>query len=194
MDPAGMVRRIEVAWFSLVAAVLAAGCNRTLILSEYGSKTGVSRADDGSVIARQRPHRGVDIKAYSIGDPVIASADGMVLFAIYRPREGTTVMIAHPTFSRFTIYSHLKQASVEANDLVARGDAIGKVGVFPASRKVIHVHWELCTNFLCRGEGHLGGTEDPLARTVGCFDRSKAYPSDALFLTLPVPCDTYVRP
>ncbi len=159
------------------------------MLSEYGTRIAVSRNADGSARARRRLHSGVDIRAHSIGDPVIASADGFVVRVKFDEVVGGSITVAHEPHGQWTRYLHLKQGGLEPGQRVHRGDVIGEVGLFPYSGGVIHVHWMLCTNSSCSGPGDLGGTSDPMKLNAGCFNREKEYQGSHLVLTYPVPCD-----
>lgn len=161
------------------------------MLSDYGSRVGLDRTDDGAVVAREHPHDGADIKAYAEGDPVLASADGWVEGITYDPEVGLEVMIAHPAYQRWTRYVHLRFAIVRTGERVLRGQQIGGVGLFWASGGVVHVHWMVCTTWTCSEPGPptLAGTEDPMAYSLGCFEPGVRHPADRLRLTLPVVCD-----
>jgi murein DD-endopeptidase MepM/ murein hydrolase activator NlpD len=78
----------------------------------------------------------------STGTPVLAAADGTVVLAgddagtplgPYKNLYGNLVIIQHdlPGFSEpvFTLYGHLAEVLVQANDAVAAGQEIGKVGM-----------------------------------------------------------------
>jgi len=168
--------------------ITSVGCGKELILSKYGSKSGVSRTRSGFAIPRWRPHRGVDIKAYYVGDKVIASHGGTVAHVKFSKKAGWRITIHHEPSGMYTRYVHLQSPIVKQGDDVRRGQKIGEVGLFPYSAKVVHVHWMLCTNARCFGAGALGGTKDPLKRSIGCFAKKRQYPHRELALTLPVPC------
>jgi len=152
-------------------------------LSGYGTRIAVARNDDGSARGRSTPHDGVDVGLYEIGDPVIASADGVVSWVGYEPKYGTEVVITHPSGYR-TGYLHLRSAAVRVGDRVLRGAVVGEVGLFWGSGEVIHVHWRLWRIV----HGSKSPNEDPLPWTDGCFDARKTYSSDRLALTFPVRC------
>lgn len=175
------------------AAWVCAACN-AIVLSEYGTHLGIHRAADGSALGRKRPHRGVDFKAQDVGDPVLAAAAGIVLYARHDACAGITIAIRHPDFDRVTKYVHLAEAAVQTGDLIARGDVIGRVGLFPCSDGVVHVHLELWLYgpelhaARRRALGDLVGTQDPLSWSAGCYDPRETYPEDYLVLTYPVDC------
>ena len=163
----------------LSALLLTAGCaTRPLILSGFGDVRGPEGypRTDGA-------HSGVDIGAV-VGTPVIAPADGSVVMARdNRDACGLIVVLDHPPLGLgyTTLYCHLSAYVVKAGDPVKRGDVIGKTGNtgLRAGSGFEHVHWELR-----RGGMH----EDPLTKTVGCFDPARQYPNDQLVLTYPVKC------
>lgn len=81
-----------------------------------------------------------------LGDPVFASADGLVLYAA-EPSEGwgkIVVLGHHAPDGRelHTMYAHLHRIDVAVGATVARGDRIGSVGTangyYPA-----HLHFEI---------------------------------------------------
>lgn len=171
----------------LVAAMLTfASCAGPTILSPYLSAHGAA----GGI--RRAPHAGVDF-AERHGAPAIAAADGIVWVASEPATPtgcGITVVIAHMEFGRFTSYAHLDRVLVQVNDVVRRGQQIGRVGTTGASAGVPHVHFELHTRFgmACHPDGYLSDTEDPLKISAGCYDANREYPRDKLVLTHPVQC------
>jgi len=130
---------------------------------------------------RDGPHRGVDI-AGLVGTPVISPADGWVAIARdNRDACGNIVIIQH-AFGYETVYCHLSSYAVSPGQGVKRGDLIGEIGTtgLRAGPGFEHVHWEL---------RHLGSHEDPLLKTVGCFDPKRSYArDDDIALTYPVKC------
>jgi len=81
-----------------------------------------------------------------LGDPVFATADGLVIYAGEpSPGWGNLVVIAHKTADGRTLhsmYAHLHRIRVSIGSLVARGGKIGSVGTangyYPA-----HLHFEM---------------------------------------------------
>lgn len=76
-----------------------------------------------------RLHRGLDIAA-PIGTPVLACAEGKVIFTGSRKRfrrYGTTVLLDHGK-GIYTYYAHLSEVLVKKNQKVRRGDKIALVG------------------------------------------------------------------
>ena len=100
-----------------------------------------------------------------LGDPVFATADGLVVFAgDPSPGWGNVVILAHrrPNGELVqSMYAHLDRIDVSCGELVARGRTIGHVGtahgLYPA-----HLHFEMRT-----GDGvdiGAGYGADPLNR------------------------------
>ncbi len=78
------------------------------------------------IFRRPEFHTGVDIAA-SPGTPVLAPADGTVIFAGSMPANGTLVILDHG-HGLSTTYSHLSAYAVRPGDRVRKGDVIGQVG------------------------------------------------------------------
>ncbi|MFQ6069515.1 MAG: M23 family metallopeptidase [Candidatus Aminicenantales bacterium] len=90
-----------------------------------------------------RMHWGIDI-ATQIGNPVVATADGVVLSTTNDKVGGLTVRISH-NFGYQTIYCHMSKFLVKPGDKVKRGDVIGLVG--KTGRAIgPHVHYEVRIN------------------------------------------------
>lgn len=86
-------------------------------------------------------HKAVDIAA-PYGSTVYAAAEGRVNYVSWiQTGYGYTIIIDHEDGFR-TLYSHLKGASVQAGDWVARGDPIGAVGSTGRSTGP-HIHFEV---------------------------------------------------
>ena len=170
----------------ILLAVSAAGCARKpIVLTGYGSRTGVS------LLPRKERHVGVDFYG-EIGAPVIAAADGLVVHVGQTRLAGHWILLEHEGFGRFTSYTHLSDVSFARGDRALRGEALGHVGLFDYSAGVPHVHVELCTVADC---GSFETTEDPLAITEGCWSPDETYATDRLVLTHPVACtDRWYNP
>ena len=166
-----------------------AACHRSRVLSPYGSRSAVSRRDDGFVVKRERLHSGVDFRVDLNGGPALAAADGTVDLIEFDGDAGFMISVGHPGTRYWTRYVHLRSAAVRVGERVRRGQVLGEVGVFKNSGGVMHVHFQLCRTVTCHGSGEMGSTEDPLSRTVGCFDPERVYPDLELVLTYPVRCD-----
>lgn len=92
---------------------------------------------------QERLHSGVDL-ATSIGTPVHAPADGIVLSAGYQPQYGNIITIDHGDGVQ-TCYGHLSRFAVKAKMRIHRGDVIGYVGNTGYSTGP-HVHYEVHVN------------------------------------------------
>lgn len=88
-------------------------------------------------------HNGVDISA-SLGEPVIAPAEGVVVFADLMSGYGRTIMIDHG-HGISTRYGHLASFAVVSGQQVRRGDTIGYVGLSGRSTGP-HLHYEVRIN------------------------------------------------
>jgi|GEM_PF-2391483 len=85
-------------------------------------------------------HRGIDIKADS-GTPVLATADGKVVYAGTDGGNGITVRLRH-TDGYVTAYKHLSKYIVERGDRVLLGQEIAAVGSTGLSTAP-HLHYEV---------------------------------------------------
>lgn len=85
-------------------------------------------------------HRGVDIST-DYGTPVLAPADGTVLFADFDSGYGRLVEIDHG-HGYMTRFGHLSAFAVTDGQTVHRGDVIGYVGMSGRSTGP-HVHYEV---------------------------------------------------
>ena len=88
-------------------------------------------------------HSGIDISA-AVGQPIIAPADGVVIFADYLGGYGRAVMIVHG-HGISTRYGHLASFAVSPGEQVHRGDVIGYVGLSGRSTGP-HLHYEVRIN------------------------------------------------
>ena len=88
-------------------------------------------------------HSGVDI-ASSYGQPVIAPADGVVVFADILGGYGRAIMIDHG-HGLTTRFGHLANFAVTSGQHVHRGDTIGYVGLSGRSTGP-HLHYEVRIN------------------------------------------------
>jgi murein DD-endopeptidase MepM/ murein hydrolase activator NlpD len=85
-------------------------------------------------------HMGVDINA-SYGEPVVAPADGAVVFADFQGGYGRLVEIRHGQ-DYSTRFGHLSSIAVMRGQNVRRGDVIGYVGQSGRSTGP-HLHYEV---------------------------------------------------
>jgi Peptidase family M23 len=86
------------------------------------------------------PHGGVDV-AGTIGTPVVAPADGVVILAAASPftLEGNLLMIDHGMGVN-TAFLHLSRIDVKRGDYVRQGQAIGAIGKTGRATGP-HLHW-----------------------------------------------------
>ena len=85
-------------------------------------------------------HHAIDISTAE-GQPVYATASGLVLSAARNGHYGNLVEIDHG-FGLRTRYGHLAGFSVGLGDTVQRGDIIGSVGATGRATGY-HVHYEI---------------------------------------------------
>jgi len=89
-------------------------------------------------------HRGVDI-ATQYGNPVVATADGIVIQTKSDKTGGKTIKISHSKTGYITVYCHLSKYLVKPGQRVKRGDTIGLIGDTGRARGP-HVHYEVRLN------------------------------------------------
>ena len=88
-------------------------------------------------------HQGIDISTEK-GDPVYATADGVVESASWNGDYGNFIVIQHE-FGLTTRYGHLNSYRVSPGDTVKRGDTIGYVGSTGRSTGA-HLHYEILSD------------------------------------------------
>lgn len=101
--------------------------HRMVVTSRYGWR-------DGQL------HRGIDIDLVT-GDEVYAMLDGKVRYVRSHAGHGKTVVIRHKNGLE-TIYAHLSKQLVEENQIVKKGEVIGKGGTTGNARGS-HLHLEV---------------------------------------------------
>jgi murein DD-endopeptidase MepM/ murein hydrolase activator NlpD len=89
---------------------------------------------------RYSSHRGLDIAARE-GTPVLAAADGIVLFSGWTFPYGRMLLIAHPS-DYSTFYGHNQSLLVAAGERVIQGQPIGLLGNSGRSTAP-HLHYEI---------------------------------------------------
>jgi murein DD-endopeptidase MepM/ murein hydrolase activator NlpD len=104
------------------------------------SPFGTFRTYNGMV---NRRHTGQDFKA-ATGTPVLASANGRVVFSRPLDIHGESVIIDHG-WGVFTEYSHLSARYVVPGQFVLQGEVLGLSGSTGRSTGP-HVHWEIAVN------------------------------------------------
>ncbi len=105
----------------------------TYITSSFGG-----RADPFSGGAAN--HKGIDFHA-SVGDPVMAVADGVVSYSGVRGGYGNVVEVDHGN-GYVTRYAHNSRLTVKVGDLVRAGQQVAKAGSTGRSTGA-HVHFEV---------------------------------------------------
>ena len=85
-------------------------------------------------------HSGMDFKG-TIGDPIKATADGVITLADWKGGYGNCVVIQHD-FGYETLYGHLSATNVLNGQKVKAGDVIGFLGSTGRSTGP-HVHYEI---------------------------------------------------
>ena len=88
-------------------------------------------------------HQGIDISTEK-GQPVFATADGVVDAASFTGDYGNLIVIHHD-FGLATRYGHMSRFNVHPGQRVKRGDVVGYVGSTGRSTGA-HVHYEILAN------------------------------------------------
>ena len=117
-------------WISSTPAIAPV---RGIFTSGYGSRTDPLTHGHGN-------HQGVDIAA-APGQPVHASADGIVMRTGVQGGYGKAVFLAHG-YGLTTRYGHLSAITVKPGQRVKRGDVVGRVGNTGRSTGY-HLHYEV---------------------------------------------------
>jgi murein DD-endopeptidase MepM/ murein hydrolase activator NlpD len=113
----------------------------------------------------REPHHGVEF-ANPFGTPVLAAADGIVVFAGSDDKAelspwpdfyGNAVVIKHSFGEQdlFTLYGHLSKIDVATSDVIIAGTKIGEVGASGAAIGS-HLHFEVRSD-----ENKYGSTRNP---------------------------------
>lgn len=97
------------------------------------------------VTYNNQPHTGIDYGC-PMNTPILASADGIVMFAgVDNTGYGTMVIIMHKA-DKSTLYAHLSATCVWENQKVKQGDVIGYSGT-SGNAKGPHLHFEARTKW-----------------------------------------------
>jgi murein DD-endopeptidase MepM/ murein hydrolase activator NlpD len=88
-------------------------------------------------------HEGIDIST-DRGQPVYATADGVVASAARAGEYGNLIVLSH-AFGLSTRYGHLSRFNVGVGQAIRRGDVIGYVGSTGRSTGS-HLHYEILVN------------------------------------------------
>ncbi|MBN2719611.1 MAG: M23 family metallopeptidase [Proteobacteria bacterium] len=92
---------------------------------------------------RREMHKGIDV-ATRTGTPIIAPADGIVVFSGREGGYGNMLLIDHG-YGIMTRYGHCASLEVKKGDKVKRGDVVAKVGNTGRSTGP-HLHYEVAVN------------------------------------------------
>ena len=92
---------------------------------------------------RRELHQGLDIATRS-GTPIIAPADGLVVFAGREGGFGNMIIIDHG-YGITTRYGHCSSLDVKLGQKIKRGDIVARVGSTGRSTGP-HVHYEVAVN------------------------------------------------
>lgn len=87
----------------------------------------------------RRPHKGIDIDLVT-GDEVRSLLDGKVRYVKYHSGHGKTVVVRHSNGLEL-VYAHLSEQLVKENDVVKKGQILGKGGATGNARGS-HLHLE----------------------------------------------------
>lgn len=148
-----------IAWFSLNLLSRAGDSVSMRTVDGFGLPVGI---DNGKRYYKARGYRpnghlgedwnGVGGGNTDRGDPVHATADGLVVYASdFRAGWGNVVLIRHAFEERGqvqfidSLYGHLDRFSVSEGDRVSRGDRIGTIGT-AHGRYPAHLHFEIRKN------------------------------------------------
>lgn len=98
---------------------------------------------DDPITGKRTFHKGVDIATY-FGNPVVATADGVIIQTKRDKIGGNTIKMTH-LGGYTTVYCHLSKFLVRPGQKVKRGETIGLIG---KTGKALgpHVHYEIRLN------------------------------------------------
>ncbi|MDD9951961.1 MAG: M23 family metallopeptidase [Zetaproteobacteria bacterium] len=89
-------------------------------------------------------HKAIDVAA-PVGTPILAPADGVVIFSGKKVGFGNFVMIAHYGYGIVSRYGHNAQNMVQPGQKVRRGEQIATVGMTGRTTGP-HLHYEVWVN------------------------------------------------
>lgn len=96
------------------------------------------------ISGRLKVHEGMDIGA-RIGTPILASANGVIIFSGRKPGFGNAVLIDHG-YGIETVYAHANSLNVKKGQMVLRGEKIASVGNTGTLTTAPHLHYEIRVN------------------------------------------------
>jgi len=109
----------------------------------HGGLTGFFGGRSDPFSGEPEYHTGIDIAAAK-GQPVYATADGIVQSATYTGDYGNLIVLKH-AFGLTTRYGHLSAYAVKIGNVVKRGDVVGYIGSTGRSTGA-HLHYEILVN------------------------------------------------
>jgi murein DD-endopeptidase MepM/ murein hydrolase activator NlpD len=109
----------------------------------YGWLTGTFGGRPDPFTGEPAFHQGIDISTEK-GQPVYATANGLVDSATYSGDYGNLITLRHD-FGLSTRYGHLSRFAVKPGQTVRRGDVVGYVGSTGRSTGA-HLHYEILAN------------------------------------------------
>ncbi|HZY82244.1 MAG TPA: M23/M56 family metallopeptidase [Cyclobacteriaceae bacterium] len=119
-----------------VPSVAPVKMDKARIAAEYGARTNPNTGEN-------QTHTGIDFRIAE-GEPVFAAANGTVVESYFDDGRGNFVVIKHDDIFT-TSYSHMKNYTVKAGDVVKAGESIGFVGSTGKSTGP-HLHYEVIRN------------------------------------------------
>ncbi len=105
----------------------------------------VSQRSENQGLFIKPVHNGIDIVAKE-GEPILASASGVVVFSGWTYEFGNMIILYHGD-DYFTHYGHNKENLMKQLDIVERGEVIGLVGSTGISTGP-HLHFEVWREFV----------------------------------------------
>lgn len=105
-------------------------------------KPAFARPASGPTLARfdGNNNKGIDIGG-SLGDPIVATADGRVVIVSNALRGYGTMLIIKHNETFISAYAHIDRAVVQENDVVRQGQKIAEMGRTGTDR--VKLHFEL---------------------------------------------------
>jgi len=94
-------------------------------------------------IDKSKNHNGIDIAA-ELGESILASNDGIVIFSSMNGDLGNSIIISHP-YNYFSVYGHCDSLYVKERKKVNKGDIIASVGK-TGKATAPHLHFEIWYN------------------------------------------------
>ncbi len=137
--------RFRIALVAVATAVLAA-CGTTGPTAGGGKPRAAAQAKpqfirpaSGATLARfnGKSNKGIDI-AGNAGDPVLAAADGRVVYAGGQLRGYGNMLIVKHNETFITAYAHNQALLVKENEIVRQGQKIAEMGRSEADRVKLH--------------------------------------------------------